>query len=129
MNEKLIDKMQELVKNLDEGNYGLIPDYSGGKQYAAMEKSVKQEYPGIEVAITHQLAPRSMKLTISSPPKDEGYGLYEKEDFKYIFSYRYLDLNFTIKTYDDSIAAKLYPFFNEEQKTQIMAMTLGSKAE
>lgn len=139
MNEKLHDRLDSLIKNLEDGNYGqeagayLSSAPTSGymavssKQY---EKSVRDEYPGLEVAITHKLAPRSMQLTISTPKnEDAAYGLFEKADYKYIFNYVYLDLSFTIKTYDDKIAAKLYPYFNEEQKTQIMAMTLGSKVE
>ena len=80
-------------------------------------------YPGLEVAVKHQLAPNRMQLTINV--SDDIYST----TYKYMFYYSYLDLTFNIKTNDDKVAARLYPSFNEAQRTQIMAMTLSSKVE
>jgi hypothetical protein len=100
------------------------------------ESSQEEYYLGLQVAIEHKLAPLEMRLTIqkkesveSNPaiPTHKKWDILEKDsDSKYVFYYQYLDLPFTIRTHDDKIAAKLYPYFSDEQKTQIMAMTLGS---
>lgn len=88
----------------------------------------QDSYPGLEVVLAHKLSPYGMTIKIINE-KENSYIKYEYDsDKKYRFSYTYLDLDFTINTDDDQIAAKLYPFFNEDQKTRILAMTLGSKA-
>lgn len=114
-----------LVKKLEQFEFDM--DESGMMEAA-------ESYPGLEVAVAHKLAPLDMRLTIQ-PARDEHsdrllkYAKHSESSYKYVFRYRYLDLSFSIKTDDDKIAAKLYPFFNEYQKNQIMAMTLGSRSE
>lgn len=131
--EKLLEELsKELIKDDVMGQGSLA---SAGSKWDVGEDV--EVYPGMEVAITHQLAPSRMKLTIGTSEKDiykasKHYDTkyYDSEGgYKYVFHYRYLDLAFIIKTDDDKVAAKLYPYFNEKQKVQIMAMTLGSKSE
>lgn len=113
--DTLIKKLEQFEFDMDESDM--------------MKATEEMSYPGLEVAIAHKLAPLDMRLSIQ-PARDERdlFLKYTKYSEKYVFRYRYLDLSFTIKTDDDKIAAKLYPFFDDHQKNQIMAMTLGSKS-
>lgn len=84
-------------------------------------KDEENEPPGIKVVLAHQLAPYKVRLAFGNNSFS-----FDKE-VKYNFKYNYLDIYFTIRTDDDKTAAKLFPFFTNEQKIQIMAMTLGAK--
>ena len=87
-------------------------------------------YPaGLKVAIEQKLAPVEIQLTIEREVEDDHRLLKMADRPKYHFHYQYLDLPFTIRTNDDKVATQLFPFFTEEQKTRLMAMTLGNKGD
>lgn len=119
------DNIKEAAEQITKTLKAVSTSMIGQKYPSAMISVEKDEesYPGFEVAIKHQLSPYVMKLNFNMIEDNRKLSIYsstsQDEGYKYIFKYNYLDLYFTIRINDDKIAAQLFPFFSDKQKTQL----------